>query len=77
MSGRDHDHLSNPILSERSKFYDPAHKSYNLNVRQQYFLPVSMQNSKYDLKFILPNRLSRRLRMDRWVFFTLPHTQII
>ena len=54
MAVRDHDHSINPILPRRSNFQGVAHKSCNVNVAQQYFLPVYMHNSSYDLKFILP-----------------------
>ena len=50
----DHDHLSNPILSEGSIFCALVNKSCNLKFKQQHFLPVSMHNSFYHLKFILP-----------------------
>jgi hypothetical protein len=37
-----------------SNFWGVAHKLFDLNVKQQYFLPVYIHNSAYDLKFILP-----------------------
>jgi hypothetical protein len=51
---RDHDHLWQEYSSRGSNFQGLAHKLCNVNVRQQYFLPVYMHNSKYDLKSILP-----------------------
>ena len=47
-----HNNLTNPILSEGSNFRGLAHNSCNLNVRRQYFLPVYIHNSNYDLTFI-------------------------
>ena len=37
-----HDHLSNPVLSGGNIFRGLAHKSCNLKVKQQYFIPVYM-----------------------------------
>ena len=51
---RDHDHLWQEISSGGSNFRGVAHQSCNLNVSQQFFIPVFIHNSNYDLKFILP-----------------------
>ena len=46
----EHDHIiSHPILSGGSNLRGLAHKSCNLNVKQQYFLSVYIQNSNYNL----------------------------
>jgi hypothetical protein len=49
-----HDHLWQEISSRGCNFRRTAHKSSNLNAKQQYFLPDYMHNFNYDLKFILP-----------------------
>ena len=51
---RDHDYLGNPIILGFSNFRGVAHQSCNLNVSQQLVLPVYIDNSSYDMKFILP-----------------------
>ena len=53
ISVHDHDHLRNPILLERVTFTE-LHQSCNSNVKRQYFIPVYMHSSTYDLKFRLP-----------------------
>jgi hypothetical protein len=49
----DLDHLWREISSGGSNFRGVAHQSFNVNVSQQYFIPVFIHNSIYDLKFIL------------------------
>ena len=43
-----------PGLSGESNFRVLARKSFNLNVKQKYYLPVYMRISNHDLKFIIP-----------------------
>jgi hypothetical protein len=50
----DHDHLWQEISSGGSNLRRVTHQSHNINISQQYFMPVFKQNSNYDLKFILP-----------------------
>ena len=48
-----HDHFSDPNLFEGSDFRGFVYKSYNFNVKQQYFAPFCIHNFKFDFKFIL------------------------